>query len=229
MGLYLTERQRHCIFKWSHSQDCSFQKGTITILGIELSSTASINEWAILCRIPRGFGMTEKPVMSETAWNKVIPWVGKYVEQLALATCEQIRSKVTERGDKLIWVVSFDGFYITHGHHSNNCSATLHDVSTDKIAWFMHQTKQGPSAYWQGTSGGAEGDMLREILESVKGKGFNIKQLIMDHDTSGSNIAVDSFPEVQVSYCGNHSAKSFHNDLTKLKAVKCKVLNRRPF
>ena len=96
MGLYLTERQRHCIFKWSHSQDCSFQKGTITILGIELSSTASINERAILCRIPRGFGMTEKPVMSETAWNKVIPWVGKYVERLALATCEQIRSKVTE-------------------------------------------------------------------------------------------------------------------------------------
>ena len=40
--------------------------------------------------------MTEKPVMSETAWNKVIPWVGKYAEQLALATCEKIRSKVTE-------------------------------------------------------------------------------------------------------------------------------------
>ena len=71
--------------------------------------------------------------------------------------------------------------------------------------------------------------MLREILESATGKGFNIKQLIMDHDTSGGNIAVDSFPEVQISFCGNHSAKSFHNDLTKLKAVKCKVLNGRPF
>ena len=175
------------------------------------------------------FGMTEKPVMSETAWNKVIPWVGKYFEQLALATCEQIRSKVTERGDKLSWVVSFAEFYLTRGHHSNNCSATLHDVSTDIVTWFTHRTKRGPGPNWQGTSGGAEGDMLQEILESTKGKGFNIKQLIMDHDTSGGNIAVDSFPEVQISYCGNHSAKSFHNDLTKLKAVKCKVLNGRPF
>lgn len=170
------------------------------------------------------FGMTEKQVMSETAWNKMVPWVGKYVEELALATCEQVRCKVTERGDKFSWIVSFDGFYLTRGHHSNNCSATLHDVSTDKIAWFTHRTKRGPGTNWQGTSGGAEGDMLREILEGAKGKGFNIQQIVMDHDTSGGNVAVDSFPEVRISYCGNHSAKSFHNDLTKLKAIKCKVL-----
>ena len=31
-----------------------------------------------------------------------------------------------------------------------------------------------------------------EILESARGKGCNIQQLIMDHGTSG----VDSFPEV---------------------------------
>ena len=66
--------------------------------------------------------------------------------------------------------------------------------------------------------------MLREILESAKAKGFNIQQIVMDHDTSGGNIAVDSFPEVRITYCSNHTAKSFHNDLTKLKSVKCKVL-----
>ena len=71
--------------------------------------------------------------------------------------------------------------------------------------------------------------MLREILESSKAKGFNIQQIIMDHDTSGGNIAVDSFPEVRITYCGNHTAKSFHNDLTKLKSIKCKVLYDRPF
>ena len=32
---------------------------------------------------------------------------------------------------KLSWKVSFDGFYLTHGHHSNNSTATLHDISTD--------------------------------------------------------------------------------------------------
>ena len=170
------------------------------------------------------FGMMEMPVMSEKTWNKVISWVGKYIEELALATCEQVRSKVIERGDKLSWIVSFDGFYLTRGHHSNNCSATLHDVSSDKIAWFAHRTKRGPGANWQGTSSGAEGDMLREILESAKATGFNIQQIVMDHDTSGGNIAVDSFPKVRITYCGNHTAKSFHNDLTKLKSVKCKVL-----
>ena len=95
------------------------------------------------------FGMMEMPVMSEKIWNKVISWVGKYVEELALVTCEQVRSKVIERGDKLSRIVSFDGFYLTRGHHSNNCSATLHDVSSDQIAWFAHCTKRGQQANWQ--------------------------------------------------------------------------------
>ena len=57
------------------------------------------------------FGMMEMPVMSEKTWNKVISWLGKHFEELALATCEQVRSKVIERGDKFSWNVSFDGFY----------------------------------------------------------------------------------------------------------------------
>ena len=73
--------------------------------------------------------------------------------------------------------------------------------------------------------------MLQEILESAKEKGFNIQQIVMDHDTSGGNVAVDFFPKVQISYCGNHSAESLHNNPTKLKAIKCKVhtYNGRPF
>jgi len=77
------------------------------------------------------------------------------------------------------------------------------------------------------TSSGAEGDMLREILDDVKAKRFIIKQIIMDHNTSGANIACTSFPEVRITYCGNHTAKSFHNDLTKIKSVKCKVIHFR--
>ena len=30
------------------------------------------------------------------------------------------------------WMGSHHGFYLTWGHHSNSCSATLHDYSTDK-------------------------------------------------------------------------------------------------
>ena len=79
----------------------------------------------------------------------------------------------------------------------------------DKIAWFAHWTKRGPGANWQGTSGGAEGDMLRTILEDVKAKGFQMQQLIIDHDTSGGNIACSVFPEVRITYCGNHTEKEF--------------------
>ena len=42
--------------------------------------------------------------------------------------------------------------------------------------------------------------MLREILDDVKAKGFNIKQIIMDHDTSGANIARTSLSEVCIIY-----------------------------
>ena len=114
-------------------------------------------------------------------------------------------------------MASYDRFYLTRGHHSNNSSGTLHDVSPDKTAWFSHRTNRGTGANWEGISSGAEGDMLREILDDVKAKGFTIKKIIMDHDTSGANIACTSFPKVRITYCGNHTAKAFQSDLTKLK------------
>ena len=169
------------------------------------------------------FGMMGTPVMSEVTWNKVVGWLGENVKELAELSCNQVRQKIVERGEKFSWVASYDGFYLTRGHYSNNSSGTLHDVASDKIAWFAHRTKRGSGANWEGTSSGAEGDMLREILDDVKAKGFIIKQIIMDHDTSGVNIACTSFPEVRVTYCGNHTAKSFHSDLAKIKSVKCKV------
>lgn len=130
----------------------------------------------------------------------------KSVEELAEISCKQVYQKVVIRGEKFSCVASYDGFYLSQGHHSSNCSATVHDVASHKIAWFSHRTKGGPGANWEETSSGAEGDMLREILIDVKGKGFSIKQIIMSHDTSGANIACTSFPEVHIIYCGNHTA-----------------------
>ena len=57
-------------------------------------------------------------------------------------------------------MAGFDGFYLTRGHHSNNTLATLHDVYSDRIAWFTHRTKCGKDSNWQGTSSGAEGDIV---------------------------------------------------------------------
>lgn len=168
-------------------------------------------------------GMMGLPIMAQSRWNKMISVIGKQVHSLAIRSCQQVQENIIARGDKLTWKASFDGFYLTHGYHSNNSSGTLHDVASDKIAWFTHRTKRGVGSNWVGTSSGAERDMLRTMLDDVKASGFQITQLVMDHDTSSSNIACTAFPEVQITYCGNHSAKTFHRDLANLKAIPCKV------
>jgi len=95
-------------------------------------------------------------------------------------------------------------------------------VKTDSIAWFAHHTKKGRGANWEGTSSGAEGDMLLRILEDVKCSGFIIDQIIMDHDTSANGIVCGKFPETHITCCGNHAAKTFHSDLSKIRSLKCK-------
>ena len=120
-------------------------------------------------------GMTGLQVMSQSRWNTVISILGTHVHSLATRSCQQVCDQIITRGEKLSWKASFDGFYLTRGHYSNNSSATLHDISTDKIAWFTHQTKRGVDSNCVGTSNGAEGDMLRSILEDVKVNGFKIE------------------------------------------------------
>ena len=58
----------------------------------------------------------------------------------------------------------FDGFYLPIGHYSNNVSATVHNAKTGNIIGYAHRTKQVQVANWEGTSGGAEGNLLDEIL-----------------------------------------------------------------
>ena len=106
-------------------------------------------------------------------------------------------------------MAGFDGFYLTRGNHPNNPSPTLHDVYSDRIAWFAHRTKCGKDSNWQGTSSGAEGDMPSEILGKVKDKGYSINQLVMDHGTFANTIVCFHFPGFHITYCGNHTAKSF--------------------
>ncbi len=104
--------------------------------------------------------------------------------QLAQWSCDQAREQVRQRGDKESWVASYDGFYLTHGHYSNNSSATLHDFATGNITWFRHRTKRGDGHNWVGTSCGAESDMLDDILMEVKKTGFTISEMVTDKDSS---------------------------------------------
>ena len=136
--------------------------------------------------------------------------------------CDQVRADIVKRGDKDQWTARFDGFYLTRGHHLNNSSATLHDVESDRIAWFTHRTKCGKNSNWAGTSSDAEGDTLDELLRKVKSQGYTVGQIVMNHDTSANAIVSTHFPDVHITYCNktnNHSAKSFHYEL---KSLSCK-------
>ena len=132
-----------------------------------------------------------------------------------------VRNSIIKRGDQGKWMASYDGFYLTRGFHLNNLTGTMHDVLSDKIAWFTHRTKRGAGANWVGTSSDTEGDTLKEILADVKSKGFTIDQIVIDYDTS-ANAICGEFPDIHIlTYCGNHTAKSFHRDLSKIKSTQC--------
>ena len=170
-------------------------------------------------------GMLGLPTCSDSGWQRIVAKLEKPVTELAEITCENVRIEIRERGDHKQWVASYDGFYLTRGHHSNNSSATLHDYETGKIAWFEHRTKRGPDHNWEGTSNGAESDMLNSILQKVSSAGFVLSEIITDKDSSMNSIYTRHFPEGIITFCSNHSAKTLHKDLQKIRSLKCGVNN----
>ena len=56
----------------------------------------------------------------------------------------------------------------------------------------------------------------------MKSAEFKLLQIVTDHDTSAGNIVTDMFPEIRITYCGNHTAKTFHQNLLEIKAIQCK-------
>ena len=165
------------------------------------------------------------PPCSQTQWQRIVKKMEQQVNLLAEWSCSRVRQMIVQRGDDKKWVASFDGFYLTRGHYSNNASATIHDHKTGDIAWFTHRTKKGPGHNWEGTSGGAEGDMFDEVMGKVKDAGFNITEIITDKDSSTNAIFCRHFPEGTITYCSNHCAKTLHKDLEKIKRNKCVVSN----
>ena len=163
------------------------------------------------------------PNCSDKQWHRIIERLEQHVTELAEWSCSQVRQMIVQRGDAKKWVASFDGFYLTRGHYSNNASATIHDFKSGDITWFTHRTKRGPGHNWEGTSGGAEGDMLDELMGKVKDFGFSIKEIITDKDSPTNAIFCRHFPEGTITYCSNHCAKTLHKDLEKIKRSKCEV------
>ena len=58
--------------------------------------------------------------------------------------------------------------------------------------------------------------MLDELLRKVKSQGYTVGQIVMNHDTSANAIVCTHFPDIHITYCNNHSAKSFRYELSLL-------------
>ncbi len=166
-------------------------------------------------------GMLGLPACSHTQWQRILENLEKHVTELAEWSCAQVREDVVRRGDGKHWSASFDGFYLTRGHYSNNYSATIHDFTTGKIAYFAHRTKRGKGHNWHGTSAGAETDMFDELLGRVRHDGLVLEEVVADKDTSVNSTFCRHFPEGTVTYCSNHSAKALHKHLENIKKNPC--------
>ena len=72
------------------------------------------------------------PHCSAKHWREIVRWLGEHVYRLAECLCAEVQEEVQAHGESERWVTSFDGYYLTRGHQSNNPSATLHDYATAK-------------------------------------------------------------------------------------------------
>ncbi len=133
-----------------------------------------------------------------------------------------MREHVKEYGDQENWVTSFDGYYFTREHYTNNSSATL-TIRLANIAWFTHRAKRGVGHNCEGTFGEVDAGMYNEILSAVKEAGYNIMEMVTDKDSSMNATYCRYFSKGTTTYCSNHSAKTFHKDLLRVKQMKCQV------
>ena len=171
-------------------------------------------------------GMLGLPSCSKSTWQGVVEGLEEHVTELAEWSCARARNAIKTCNAHQKWVASFDGFYLTRGHYSNNSSATLHDYESGHIAWFCHRTKRGKGHNWEGTTGAAEGDMFDELIGKAKAAGFVVSEIITDKDSSMNAVYSKHFPEGTITYCANHCAKTLHKDLLKIKPSKCQVTQR---
>jgi len=64
--------------------------------------------------------------------------------------------------------------------------------------------------------------MMRFFLSPRK-QALTITEIVTDKDSSMNVVYCHHFPESTIMYCSNHSAKTMHKDLQKVKQLKFMV------
>jgi len=90
--------------------------------------------------------------LSETSFLRLISWCSEQLEDFFQLKLKEARDEIKKEGKHLDWKCSGDGFYHIRGHHSNNSSAALIDLETNKVLFASHACKIGKTANYSGDS-----------------------------------------------------------------------------
>ena len=63
--------------------------------------------------------------VNSTRWIHIDEWLAPFVKQIADWSVKEARTEAIQRKNQSSLHIQFDGFYLTHGHYSNNSSAQL--------------------------------------------------------------------------------------------------------
>ncbi|XP_048743376.1 uncharacterized protein LOC125656832 isoform X3 [Ostrea edulis] len=182
------------------------------------------------------------PSVTPTTLKRREREAGVAFEAVADATCqnailnEKNSCEVTDSEE----AVSFDAGWQTRGSGRNYASLSGHGsmigVNTGKVlaysfrskkCRFCDRAKEGDvkehdcRKNWDKSSKAMESDMAIEMLQDMKNKGFHVKKLIMDNDSttiSRAKITFDEDLEKQSDF--NHTKKNFTNKLFELRKEK---------
>ncbi|XP_062605625.1 uncharacterized protein LOC134267425 [Saccostrea cucullata] len=146
-------------------------------------------------------------------------------------TCQEAIKKEKD-GCKEEETVSYDAGWQTRGSGRNYASLSGHGsmigVTTGKVLAYAVRCKKCKQCdqditndttsshdcrkNWSGSSKSMEPDIAVEMLHNLKEKGFHVKDLVMDNDTTTISKARSSFdPNINKFSDFNHTKKNFTN------------------
>ena len=102
--------------------------------------------------------------------RNVVGWFGGFVSTLAQTSCDD---------SKVWWVATYDGFYLTRGHHSNLISKVCMAQREETTTW---EALLVLINY-----------ILGSLLRKAKEAGFNVAEIVADrtHTCQPSRVSLD--------------------------------------
>lgn len=187
-------------------------------------------------------GALNLPSVTKTTLKKREREAGIAFEEVAYESCCEalLEEKSRCASPDSVETVSFDAGWQTRGSGRNYASHTGHGSmigsNTGKVLSYSYRCRicrfcdraidRVPKDHdcrknWEKSSKAMESDMAIEMLQDLKQRGFHVKKLIMDNDSTTISRAKAAFDENLEKHCDfNHTKKNFTSRLFELRKEK---------